>query len=179
MSAPFSCYCPVITDLDRYYIWDIEESKPLILVLEDQVYNLLKEINSYLKLELTITDAHREEGLLIRFPDHPRFRPRYLGRSHSKDQYNSMVDQTPGVAVHPSGDQALPSLDITQIEDFRVLIEEAWEATKNRSKASKEKKRVQRMKKLKALTDQLKRAQRYLGLRPTYLQGMCSTWFDI
>ncbi|KAJ4348695.1 uncharacterized protein N0V89_010073 [Didymosphaeria variabile] len=156
---------------DLYYLWDIEESKPLILVRESQVHDLLKEINSHLKLGLKITDSQREEGLVLRFPDHPRCRPRYLGRSHNRSEYNSMTDQVPLVGVHAAGESATPPLDAQTLEDFKHMIEEAWEVTKNKSKASKEKSRVNRLKKQKVFTDQLKRAQRYLGLRPAATDG--------
>lgn len=167
------CCLPFSNDPNtrRYYLWDIEESKPLILVLEGQVHGLLQEINSHCKLELKVTNSQREEGLVLRFPDHPRCRPRYLGRSHTRDEYNSMTDQVPLVSVRAPGEPTPPSLDAQSIEDFRQMIEDAWEVTKNKSKASKEKKRVDRLKKQKIFTDQLKRAQRYLGLRPTAPDG--------
>jgi hypothetical protein len=155
----------------RYYLWDIEESKPLILVRESQTLDLLNEINSYFKLSLKITDSQREEGLVLRFPNHPRCRPRYLSRSHTRDEYNSMTDQVPLVSVRAPGEQASPSLDAETLEAFRQMIEDAWEVTKNKSKASKEKKRVDRLKKQKVFTDQFKRAQRYLGLRPSTPEG--------
>ncbi|KAF1970212.1 hypothetical protein BU23DRAFT_474851 [Bimuria novae-zelandiae CBS 107.79] len=156
---------------DLYYLWDIEESRPLILVRESQVVDLLKEVNSHFKLSLKITDSQREEGLVSRFPDHPRCRPRYLGRSHTRDEYTSMTNQVPGIATRPTGEPAPPSLDAQLLEDFKSMIEEAWEVTKNKSKGSKEKKRVDRLKKQKVLVDQFKRAQRYLGLRPTVIDG--------
>ncbi|KAL5453636.1 hypothetical protein PMIN06_005398 [Paraphaeosphaeria minitans] len=152
---------------DLYYLWDIEESKPLILVRENQACDLLKEINKHFNLDLKITDSQREEGLVLRFPDHPRCRPRYLGRSHTRDEYNSMVDQVPLVSVRAPGEASQPSLDADTIEAFRQMIEDAWEVTKSKGKATKEKKRVDRLKKQKVFTDQLKRAQRYLGLRPS------------
>ncbi|KAF2443453.1 hypothetical protein P171DRAFT_362217 [Karstenula rhodostoma CBS 690.94] len=160
---------------DLYYLWDIEESKPLILVHESQVHDLLEEINSRFKLELKITDSQREEGLVLRFPDHPRCRPRYLGRSHTRDEYNSMTDQVPLISVRAPGEPTPPSLDAQAIEDFRQMIEDAWEVTRNKTKASKEKRRVDRLKKQKVFTDQLKRAQRYLGLRPSTLDGTSPT----
>ncbi|KAL5390401.1 hypothetical protein DPSP01_001965 [Paraphaeosphaeria sporulosa] len=156
---------------DLYYLWDIEESKPLILVHEGQVDDLFKEINTHFNFELKITNSHREEGLILRFPDHPRCRPRYLGRSHTREEYSSMVDQVPHVSVCAPGEPSQPSLDTDTIEAFRQMIEDAWEITKNKGKASKEKKRVDRLKKQKVFTDQLKRAQRYLGLRPSAPDG--------
>jgi hypothetical protein len=83
-----------------------------------------------------------------------------------------MTDQVPLGGVRAPGEPAPPPLDAETLEAFRQMIDDAWEVTKNKSKASKEKKRVDRMKKQKVFTDQLKRAQRYLGLRPSALEGM-------
>ena len=82
-----------------------------------------------------------------------------------------MANNTPGVLARPVNEMDPPPLDATLIEDFKIMIADAWEMTKNKSKALKEKKRVDRMQKLKSMTDQLKRAQRYLGLRPTASKG--------
>lgn len=158
-------------DCDRYYLWDIDESKPLIVVSQNQVERLLTEINSRFNLKLTITDSQREEGFVNRFPYHPRCRPRYLGRSQTKEEYERMTSDVPGVLARTLGELDPPSLDARLIEDFKVMIADAWQMTKNKSKASKEKKRVDRMQKLKLMTDELKRAQRYLGLRPTATEG--------
>ncbi|KAJ4289697.1 hypothetical protein N0V90_011026 [Kalmusia sp. IMI 367209] len=151
---------------DLYYLWDIDESRPLILVRESQFEDLLKEINSGLKLELKITNQQREEGLVSRFPDHPRCQPRYLGRSHSRDEYETMVDQVPNAGVRAPGEPSPPLLDGQTLEDFKQMIQESWEVQKAKSKASKEKKKVERLARQKVFADQFKRAQRYLGLRP-------------
>ncbi|KAF2640668.1 hypothetical protein P280DRAFT_469392 [Massarina eburnea CBS 473.64] len=157
---------------DLYYVWDIEETKPLILVSEPQFQELVDEINAGLNLSLQITNNQREEGLVGRFPDHPRFQPRYLGRSHSKDEYNSLVDNVPNIMVRPANEPALPALDDNQLQVFKQMIEDMWEVTRNKNKATKEKKRLERIQKQKVFADSFKRAQRYLGLRPAALVGI-------
>lgn len=82
-----------------------------------------------------------------------------------------MVSDAPGVAVRPADEADLPPLSDQMIEDFKLMTQDALEATRNKKKASKEKQRVNRMQKLKVFMDQFKRAQRYLGLRPTAIQG--------
>lgn len=82
-----------------------------------------------------------------------------------------MTDQVPSADVRAPSEADVPPLDLQALADFKQMIEDAWEVQKNKSKASKEKKRVDRLKKQKVLTDQLKRAQRYLGLRPTASTG--------
>lgn len=159
----------------RYYVWDIEETKPLILVSETQFEQLLKEINSTLGLQLRITNQQREDGLVSRFPDHSRCRPRYLGRSHTRADYDTMVSNVPGAASRLVGEPVPPSLEGRTLEDFKAAMEEMWELTKNKGKAAKEKKMQERMAKQKTFTDQFKRAQRYLGLRPCAQDGKPTT----
>jgi hypothetical protein len=158
-------------DRFRYYVWDIEESKPLVLVGETQFEQLLKEINSTLKLQLRITNQQREEGLVNRLPDHPRCTPRYLGRSHSRDEYDTMIDNVPAASSRLPSEPIRPSLDSRTLEDFKAAMEEMWDLTKNKNKATKEKKKLGRIQKQKTFTDQFKRAQRYLGLRPCMPKG--------
>jgi hypothetical protein len=162
------------TDCSSYYVWDIEETKPLILVSETQFEYLLKEINSALGLQLRITAQQREDGLVNRFPDHPRCLPRYLSRSHSRADYDTMVANVPGAASRVEGEPVPPPLGSRTLEDFKAAMEEMWELTKNKGKAAKENKKLERLAKQKTFSDQFKRAQRYLGLRPS-LQGSKSS----
>lgn len=151
----------------RYYVWDIEESKPLILVSESQFQDLLTDINSALNLRLHITDEQRDDNLVGRFPDHPRCQPRYLGRIKSREEYNTLLDTVPGVMSRSADEPTPASLDDRTLADFKHLMEGMLENTKAKSKAQKEKKKVERLAKQKVYTDEFKRAQRYLGLRPT------------
>ena len=145
-----------------YYVWDIDNlSKPLVLVRESQVQVLLGEINKHMKLDLKITSQQREDALVSRFPDHPRCTPRYLGRSRSREDYDAMLGNVPDPETKYS------PLDDTSLGAFKQLMEESFEAQRAKSKASKAKKQQERLVKQKTLLDQFKRAQRYLGLRPT------------
>ncbi|KAF3045387.1 hypothetical protein E8E11_005590 [Didymella keratinophila] len=151
---------------DLYYVWDIDNlSKPLILVGESQVQDLLGEINKHLKLDLKITLQQREDALVSRFPDHPRCTPRYLGRSRSRQDYDTMLENVPDSETEYS------PLDDTNLEAFKQLMEESFEAQRARNKASKAKKQQEQLVKQKTLLDQFKRAQRYLGLRPTIFRA--------
>ncbi|KAF3041519.1 hypothetical protein E8E12_004687 [Didymella heteroderae] len=151
---------------DLYYVWSIDNlSKPLILVSESQVQDLLREINKHLKLDLNITSQHRVDALVSRFPDHPRCTPRFLGRSRSREDYDTMLENV------PDPEMEYPPLDDLSLEAFKQLMEESFEAQRAKSKASKAKKQQERLVKQKNLLDQFKRAQRYLGLRPTVLRA--------
>lgn len=152
-------------------MWGIEATKPLILVRDSQFEDLLSEINSALKLGVKITDQQREEGLVSRFPDHPRCLPRYLGRSHSREEYDMMTDNAPGAGSRAAGEPASPALDGRTLEDFKQMMEELWDLQKNKGKQQKEKKKMERIARNKVFADQFKRAQRFLGLRPTMQNG--------
>jgi hypothetical protein len=158
-----------LTHLCRYYVWDADPVEPLILVRENQVQSLLKEINKYLKLALKITDAQREEGLVCRFPDHPACLPRYLGRSSSREQYDSMASNTPDSSFRAAGERPHGPQDSGTLEQFKQMMEDLWEIQKNKNKAKKAVKQQERLGRQTSMVDQLKRAQRYLGLRASEL----------
>lgn len=150
-----------------YYVWDIEDqSRPLVLIREAQVQALLDQINEHLKLGLRISEQQCEDALVSRFPDHPRCRPRYLGRSNSRADYDNMVANVPDPDYRAAGDPVSRPLDDRSLEAFKQLMEESFEAQRAKSKAVKAKRQQERLLKQKSLTDQFKRAQRYLGLRP-------------
>ncbi|KAF2118635.1 hypothetical protein BDV96DRAFT_642822 [Lophiotrema nucula] len=152
---------------DLFYVRDFDEpTKPLILVRESQVENLLKEINSTLKLRLRITDQQREDGLVAHFPDHPRCLPRYLGRSNSREQYDQMAENTPTTSFRGTGEGPLPPLNEYTIDKFKQLLEDMWDLQRSKSKKTKGQKRIDNLAKQQDMTKLFKRAQRYLGLRP-------------
>jgi hypothetical protein len=144
-------------------------------VRESQVHGLLAEINTHLKLSLRITDQQREEGLVTSFPDHPRCLPRYLGRSHSREEYDNMADNAPNHMFRAAGEAAHPELLPPTLEEFKQLMDDLLEVQKAKNKATKAKKQQERLGKQKSMVDQFKRAQRYLGLRPSVKDGELST----
>jgi hypothetical protein len=157
--------------LTSYYVWDIEESNPIILVRESQFQALIDEINAHHGLRLKISSHQRSEGLVGSFPDHPRCLPRYLGRSHSKADIDNMTANAPRPSHRAAGEAFHPPLESPMLEEFKQLVEDMIEAQKSKSKATKAKKQIERLGKNKSMTDQFKRAQRYLGLRPTVQDG--------
>lgn len=139
---------------------------------DSQVHALLEEINSRLKLSLSISDQQREEGLVSCFPDHPRCLPRYLGRSNTREEYSMMVQNTPSADSRSTGEGPHPDLQPLTIDEFKKLMEDLFETQKAQSKARKARKQQERLVKQKAMVDQFKRAQRYLGLRPSATEGL-------
>ncbi|KAH7117680.1 hypothetical protein B0J11DRAFT_536476 [Dendryphion nanum] len=154
---------------ELYYVWDIDtaKTKPLILVPEHQFESLLHEINSVFKFNLIITPQQREEGLVGRFPDHPRCVPRYLGRSSTREDFYSMADSVPSTSFRADDEGDPPALEGRTLADFKKLMEEMWDAQQKKNKAGREKRQQLQVAKKQALVQAFKRAQRYLGLRPT------------
>ncbi|KAF2731413.1 hypothetical protein EJ04DRAFT_579126 [Polyplosphaeria fusca] len=153
---------------DFFYVWDIEPSKPLILVREQQFQALLDEINSTLKLNLKVTDQQREDGLVGRFPNHPLLLPRYLGRSTSREEHDKMVSTAPSRTFRPAGETSSPgTTDRDSLEAFRKMMEDMWDVQAKKGKAQKAKKLEDRIAKQQTMNRMFKRCQRYLGLRPT------------
>jgi hypothetical protein len=170
-SLSLDSYKSDLAHLNSYYIWDTEPIQPLILVRENQVQDLIKEINDHLKLGLRITDSQREEGLVCRFPDHPACLPRYLGRSHSREQYDSMARNAPKRNFRAAKERSHGPPDSGTLEQFKQMMEDMWQVQKNKSKAKKEKQQLERLDRHKSMVNQLKRAQRYLGLRASEAAG--------
>ncbi|KAF2464640.1 uncharacterized protein BDR25DRAFT_95977 [Lindgomyces ingoldianus] len=150
---------------DLYYVWDLDEIKPLILVHEEQFQTLLKEINLLLRLGLKITDEQRNNGLVSPFPEHPRCTPRYLGRSHSRQQFDDMVEAVPSPSFRAPGEKISPPLEKRTLEYFKQQMEELLDLQRAKGKAQKLKKKQERIIKQQNMGMQFKRAQRYLGLR--------------
>lgn len=162
----------VTTHTHRYYLWPLDYSaKPLVLVTEEQFVRLVKEINTrFPHLHIDPKDSwYSEVGLTCDFNSfkHPRFLPRFLGRCSSKDQYDRMVDQSPSAEFMRKDDPTPKKApDDCSRDAFVALIENALAANKAKNRQSKEVRRVARVEKQKDMGKQLKRAQRYLGVRP-------------
>jgi hypothetical protein len=165
------------TRTHSYYIWPLDYSdKPLTLVSEEQFVQLIKEVNTqFPKLDINPKDPwFSQVGLTLDFNSlkHPRFRPRYLGSCNSRDQFDNMVNQSPGADFTRKSDLVPKNApDDRSMEAFRAIIENALAANKSKKKASKEMRRVARVEKQKDMGNQLKRAQRYLGMRPRIGEG--------
>ncbi|KAF2502691.1 hypothetical protein BU16DRAFT_533021 [Lophium mytilinum] len=152
---------------DLYYVWPTDGSKPLILTTEDQVQALLDHINRlFPRIGAKITDADREQGLAARFPNHPRLTPRYLGRISSKAEFDKMSAAPPGHRHRAPGEGHAPPPDERTLEAFKEMIEDMVELSRGKNKAKREKQKKTRQMSQQNMAKQLKRAQRYLGLRP-------------
>jgi hypothetical protein len=78
-----------------------------------------------------------------------------------------MAGNAPEPGFRAAGEPEGRPLDGRSLEAFKKLMAESFEAQKAKSKAMRAKKQQARLLKHKTLSDQFKRTQRYLGLRPT------------
>jgi hypothetical protein len=61
--------------------------------------------------------------------------------------------------------------DSGTLKQFNQMMEDMWQVQKNKSKAKREQQQQHRLDRHKSMVDQLKRAQRYLGLRASETTG--------
>jgi hypothetical protein len=133
-----------------------------IFVTEDQLQNLLDDINSELKLELIVSDHSRASGLVIDFDDISEIlRPRWLGRCSSREQY---IDWTTRLESEPHMALNGNLVGKETLEAFKAKMDEAAEASKNKSKANKNKKHGEAILQRQDMVRRNLRAQRYLAL---------------
>lgn len=115
----------------------------MFFVPASEVELLLSEINTALNLTLKLPG---DEGFCLTFFNDGTPVPQFLGTSHSRSGFNTMEKQVPIDGFKAKGDYALagPS-DDRSLKAFRQKMEAAMLATKNKSKATVEKKKLQRV----------------------------------
>lgn len=146
-------------------------TKPLLLVPAEQVEQFLEEINHAIDSYLTLGSEAEDFGLVLKFPEHPSLRPRYLGHSVSKEMFSSMERQVPDSEHFPSG-EVKPSKgpDRKTLEDWKYMMQLAFEVSRGKSKAAKAAKKEQRTTKQQQWKGDLKRAEKFLGFRPVAVE---------
>ncbi|KAI9803686.1 MAG: hypothetical protein M1833_000598 [Piccolia ochrophora] len=151
-----------------YYLYPppFTAPKPLLLVPAYQVLEFLMNINDAYGTELTFPPEPEKLGFLISFPNNNTPRPRYLGCSQRKDMFEKLSKKIPAEDFKPPGEphqQHAPSE--RSMAAWRENVEKAIELSKHKNKLSKHKKRQERFERQQGWGRQVKRAQRYLGLR--------------
>ena len=130
-----------------------------------QAQAFLDTINTTLDTQLVFPYESEEVGFLLRFSDDHTPRPRYLGRCISKMEFDKLESMIPDETFKPEGHSGMPKPTDRSLAAFRTKIELALDATKTKSKASRAKKKEERVRRQQAWARQIKRTQRYLGLR--------------
>ena len=105
----------------------------------------------------------RHPGFELEFEEEGSPRPRYLGRLTDSTSLLDLEEMIPGSGTEPGGPQVLEERTFPA---FRRKIEAAILAGKNRRKNANAKKKQDRVVQKQGCCTQLKRTQRYLGIRP-------------
>ncbi|KAF2403703.1 hypothetical protein EJ06DRAFT_470765, partial [Trichodelitschia bisporula] len=153
---------------DLFYIHSLDEHKPLLLIPQTSFASLLSDIQrEFPYLDLDPDDPfYLAAGIVVQFPEHPRFLPRFLGCCTSKAELKVMVENIPPFlqGAHYPRSSASPTPEMRF--KFKQIVEDLERQDHAKAeKAKKQRERERLGRELKKL-EQLRRAQRYLGLRP-------------
>ncbi|KAI9872634.1 MAG: hypothetical protein M1830_001392, partial [Pleopsidium flavum] len=141
--------------------------KPILLIPSNQVQALFTEVNEGLRCDLSFPETSEELGFVLSFNDDSTPRPRYLGQSTSRICFDTMASKVPKEDYKLAGEvQSTETPTDRSFAAFKQKMEAALEASKNKSKASRIKKQAERVHQKQGWCRELKRTQRYLGLRP-------------
>jgi hypothetical protein len=170
---------------NRYYVWPLTAVDPIIITSECQFREFMADIMS-LYPQLNLLDSstlqeYRNVDLLIDFPEHPRFTPRYLGVAHTLKEYHSLLRQLPSKDFRTMDEPNDPVLDQDDIETFNSIARGQIKSVSsgqngifgvNKKDADyiakkKQQKKESQIAKKKAMNEMFKRAQQYFGLRPS------------
>ncbi|KAL9600572.1 MAG: hypothetical protein Q9219_003118 [cf. Caloplaca sp. 3 TL-2023] len=154
-----------------YYIHTLLDAsdKPLILVPATEVQTLFDDIKRELRLLVYFPKVEQAPGFLLSFEEDGIPLPRYLGRLDLEHNLDEMEAKIPPFQREINGKNRL---DDRSFAAFKKKMDEAVQATKNKSKAQKNHKKRERIISKENWCEQLKRAQCYLGLRPRVDPGM-------
>lgn len=130
--------------------------------------DLLEDIGRKFDTTFRFPDPSIEPGFLVNFADCGHYRPRYLGRLTAGNGMTELDAMAPQQSPEDQSEVDEGTID-RSFAAFKAKMEAVIEATKNKNKKQREKKKHQRIEHKAALFDALKRAQRYLGLSETEL----------
>jgi len=85
-----------------------------------------------------------------------------------------MASNVPDSSFRAAGERSSGPPDSGTLEQFKKMMEDLWDAQQKKNKAKKAEKMLERIGRQTSMVDQLKRAQRYLGLRAANGQKMTS-----
>ncbi|KAK5046587.1 hypothetical protein LTR84_007348 [Exophiala bonariae] len=151
---------------DLYYLTPSYSlgGKPLVMVPHAQFQALIKEIGYKLKIDVSVPDF----PFTLTFRDDGTPQPKLLGTSHSREEAGELQNSIPSASVNhgecpPGASDALAKRYI----EFKTMCQEAMIASKKKGTAIKKRREEDRLLDVGDLHKQLRRCQRYLGLRPT------------
>jgi hypothetical protein len=156
--------------LRSYYIDSLDSmtAQHILLLPLDQVKHLIDQINLAFKMTIDCPP----DPFIVSFFDDGMPQPKHLGISHSRDDLTDMKASIPTVSDNYGEDFSQVDGRPTErtFTAFKAKIERIISSTKRGKQATKQKKRDDRFLRQQDWVKQLKRAQRYLGLRPRATQ---------
>ncbi|KAH0556471.1 hypothetical protein GP486_005627 [Trichoglossum hirsutum] len=147
--------------------------KPLLLLPLTQVLSFFDTINKGSTALLRIPSQSDDCGFQVSFAGmEVSFRPRHLGESTCRGDFQNLEQMVPAATFRPDGETPeLSPPSERSLEAFKRKMELVHEATKKKSRAARAKKQQDRIEKQREWGRQIKRTQRYLGLRQRQEQG--------
>ncbi|OXV07023.1 hypothetical protein Egran_05211 [Elaphomyces granulatus] len=168
---------------DLYYIYPPEDisTRPLLLMSAVQVQSLIDDINEHFHCSLSIP-IDRRLGLILPFVKDGTPEPVFLGQCTSKETKDELELTIPSPwddteQGNPSADENLQNHPKFNL--FRAKMQAGVEATKRRTKADKASRKLAQIRRQVDASRSLKRAQRYLGLRPRRPRDLHLPVFDM
>lgn len=133
------------------------------MVPHAQVQTLITEIGKTFKISISVPDF----PFTLTFRDDGTPQPQFLGTSHSRDEAADLQSYIPAASYEHGECPADASAALKKsYNDFKSMCQEAMLAGKKKGAAAKKKKEEDRLLNVGDLYKQLRRCQRYLGLRP-------------
>ena len=130
----------------------------------EEVQALFDDVKKTLGLRVHFPSTEKEPGFRLSFTDEGIPRPRYLGRLGLDNSLNDLEAEMPPHSYTEYDENIL--LDDRSFTAFKKMMEAAIQATKQKSKAQKDRKKNERIATRQSWCEQLKRTQCYLGIRP-------------
>lgn len=128
-----------------------------------QFQALVKEIGEKFKIGVSVPDF----PFTLTFRDDGTPQPKLLGTSHSRDEAADLQNSIPSASINHGECPADASDTLKKrYEEFKIMCQDAMIAAKKKGAAIKKKKEEDRLLDVGDLHKQLRRCQRYLGLRP-------------
>lgn len=145
---------------------DTSNPAALILVPTEQFIHFLQTINRYFHTELTIPGSGGESSFRVTFEADGTPRPRFLGRSTSKEMAANLRKVVPPSYYKLDGEpDAVGKASDRSLAAFKAKIDMMSQSQKGKKEANKAKQKQERINKQHEWCHSLKRVQRYLGLR--------------
>lgn len=164
-TSPFASWWCCSSDMHRRYHLNPPYTlgaKPIILVPYAQVEQLINDIGKTFKIAVSVP----KYPFTLTFFDDGTPQPKLLGTSRSRDQFQELQNGIPPTAGDHGESPPGASTEVKQqFEAFRKTCQDVMTASKKKGIAGRKKKEDDRLLTIRDWYSQLRRVQRYFGLR--------------